>query len=117
MSAAFTDDDVQAALTAAANRDLCEHELALATNEKPVPSWVCEPCEMRAVLDAVAPAIAARAVREAAEQAIAEAVCCDEYERFKATGERPKHPHHICYWGAAHAEALRTRADEIERTH
>ena len=81
---------------------------------------VTEPNERyaRAVLDAVAPAIVARAkaeaLREAADRAIAETVCCDEYEQRKAGAPRPKYPHHICYWGAAHAEALRARADEID---
>ena len=53
-------------------------------------------------------------LREAAEETIAEMVCCDEYEVFKRTGRRPKYPHHICYWGSAHAEALLASASEIE---
>lgn len=69
-------------------------------------------CIATDVLPAVARHIAAKALRET----IAETVCCDEYEAFKKTRLRPKYPHHICYWGAAHAEALRDRADEIERT-
>lgn len=50
---------------------------------------------------------------EMADRTIAETVCCDEYERFAETGERPQYPHHICYWGSAHAEALRERAAEL----
>lgn len=57
---------------------------------------------------------AAEALRDMADRTIAEAVCCDEYERFKAGAPRPKFPHEICYWSAAHAEALRSRADEID---
>lgn len=78
---------------------------------------------MREALDAVVPGIVSRAVnrakaealREMAEQTENETVCCDEYEAFKAGVARPEYAHHICYWGAAHAEALRDRADEIER--
>ena len=66
-----------------------------------------------AVVAAAQPRIAAE-LRHMAERTIAETVCCDEYDEFKATGKRPKYPHHICYWGAAHAEALLARADVIE---
>ena len=69
----------------------------------------------RRCLNAVAPAIAARALRNMAERTIAETVCCDEYERTVGGLEpRPRVPHHICYWGAAHAKALRALAAEIE---
>ena len=70
--------------------------------------------EVRVILDATVPAILARELRAQAESTIREAVCCDEYEAFKAGVPRPKYAHHICYWGAAHAEALRRRATEIE---
>jgi hypothetical protein len=99
---AFTDDDVQAALNVTVNRNLCEHELALATNEKLVPSWVCEPCEMRAVLAAVAPAIAARALREGQAH--------HEREADKADSQTARTVHLVI------ADAYRTSADEIERT-
>jgi hypothetical protein len=73
------------------------------------------------LLEDLVPAIEARAkaqvLREEADKTIAETVCCDEYEAFKAGVARPKYPHHICYWGAAHAEALRARATEIEEAH
>ena len=99
MSKHYTDEDLQAAIRAYWRMDT---DSALSDGFMP------------AVLDAVAPAIAARALRGAAERTVDRAVCCDEYEQFKATGNRPKHPHHICYWGASHAEALRSDADEIE---
>lgn len=60
--------------------------------------------------------IVARELREQADVTIRELVCCDVYEQFHATGERPKAlaHHHICYWGSACAEGLRERADEVD---
>lgn len=107
MSKGYTDADVQAAWDALRSDDSMDYLKPAAV--------------IRAVLDAVAPAVEARAqaqvLREAADKTIAETVCCDEYEAFKAGVARPKYPHHICYWGAAHAEALRERATEIEDAH
>lgn len=59
--------------------------------------------------------IIAKALRNAAESTRAETVCCDEYGIFVRTGKRPKYPHHICYWGEAHALALEADAENIEK--
>ena len=58
------------------------------------------------------------ALLEAAEDLVAELVCCDVYERLaeKSTTawtpeERQEYQHHsICYWGNASADLVRNRA-------
>ena len=94
----YTDADVQAAVAAACR--------AWPDTPKPIAAVVGA-----AVLETVAPAIAARVLRKYADSLIAELVCCDIYDG-KGTGAG--HGHEICYWGGAAAQGARDEADELE---
>lgn len=63
------------------------------------------------ILEKVAPAIAAKALRDHADEVERELVCCDAYDGKGSAGK-----HEICYWGGAAVHIARHRADELGGT-
>lgn len=63
-------------------------------------------CALDDVVEQIIRTHVERALRGAAEEIIAELVCCDAYERRDRETR-----HHICYWGGAAASLVRSRAD------
>ena len=63
------------------------------------------------VLETIAPLIAAKALRDFADEVVRELVCCDAYD---GKGNKTGHSHCICYWGGAVAEGARINADRLE---